>query len=103
MKVNLTLNEWQCLRAAIKEQMSLYGHAHARPILSKDAIASSTAHHRRARCGSQTVASNIFDMLHAMRQQGLTHSEIAGEPDTSAASSRIGLLPTRPETGTGQH
>ena len=39
----------QNLRAAIKEQMSLCGHANVRPILSEDAIASTTAQHRRAR------------------------------------------------------
>jgi len=67
----------QNLRAAIKEQMSLYGHAHVRPILSEDAIASTTAQHRRARLAHRQSRQNIFNMLHAMRQQGLTYSEIA--------------------------
>lgn len=67
----------QNLRAAIKEQMSLYGHAHVRPILSEDAIASATAQHRRARLAHRQFRREIFDMLHALRQQGLTYSEIA--------------------------
>jgi transposase len=67
----------QNLRAAIKEQMSLCGHANVRPILSEDAIASTTAQHRRARMAHRQTRQEIFDMLHALRQQGLTYSEIA--------------------------
>lgn len=67
----------QNLRAAIKEQMSLSGYAHVRPILSEDAIASSAAQHRRARLAHRQSRQETFEMLHALRQQGLTYSEIA--------------------------
>lgn len=67
----------QNLRAAIKEQMSLCGHANVRPILSEDAIASTAAQHRRARLAHRQSRQEIFDMLHALRQRGLTYSEIA--------------------------
>ncbi|KOF13200.1 transposase [Ensifer adhaerens] len=67
----------QNLRAAIKEQMSVYGHAHVRPILSEDAIASATARHRRARLAHRQSRQEIFETLQALRQQGLTYSEIA--------------------------
>jgi transposase len=67
----------QNLRTAIKEQMSLCGHANVRPILSEDAIASTTAQHRRARLAHRQSRQEIFEMLHALRQQGLTYSEIA--------------------------
>ncbi|WP_446686530.1 ISL3 family transposase [Phyllobacterium trifolii] len=67
----------QNLRAAIKEQMSFYGHAHVRPILSEDAIVSSTAQRRRARMAHRQSRQDIFEMLHALRQQGLSYSEIS--------------------------
>lgn len=67
----------QNLRTGIKEQMSLYGHAHFRPILSEDAIASTTAQRRRARLAHRQSRQDIFEMFHALRQQGLTYSEIA--------------------------
>lgn len=67
----------QNLRVAIKEQMSLHGHANVRPILSEDAIASTTAQHRRARLAHRQSRQEIFEMLHTLRQQGLTYSEIA--------------------------
>ncbi|MBB3148533.1 transposase [Phyllobacterium trifolii] len=67
----------QNLRAAIKEQMSVYGHAHVRPILSEDAIASATAQHRRARLQHRQSRQETFAPLQALRQQGLTYSEIA--------------------------
>ncbi|APO79809.1 ISL3 family insertion sequence transposase domain-containing protein (plasmid) [Rhizobium etli 8C-3] len=40
------------LREAIKEQMSVYGHANVRLILSEDAIASTMSQQRRARLGT---------------------------------------------------
>ncbi|TCN28830.1 transposase, partial [Shinella granuli] len=67
----------QNFRAVIKEQMSLCGHANVRPILSEDAIASTAAQHRRARLAHRQSRQDIFEMLHALRQQGLTYSEIA--------------------------
>ncbi|MDX0567968.1 ISL3 family transposase [Sinorhizobium medicae] len=67
----------QNLREAIKEQMSVYGHAHVRPILSEDAIASARSQRRRARLAHRQSRQEIFDTLQALRQQGLTYSEIA--------------------------
>ncbi|MDQ0561133.1 transposase [Rhizobium mesoamericanum] len=67
----------QNLREAIKEQMSVYAHAHVRPILSEDAIASARSQQRRARLAHRQSRQEIFDTLQALRQQGLTYSEIA--------------------------
>lgn len=67
----------QNLREAIKEQMSVYGHANVRPILSEDAIASAKSQQRRARLAHRQSRLEIFEMLRALRQQGLTYSEIA--------------------------
>jgi transposase len=67
----------QNLREAIKEQMSVYGHAHVKPILSEDAIANAMAQQRRARLAHRQSRQEIFDTLEALRQQGLTYSEIA--------------------------
>ena len=52
-------------------------HANVRPILSEDAIASTTAQHRRARMAHRQSRQEIFETLHALRQQGLIYSEIA--------------------------
>ncbi len=57
--------------------MSVCGHAHVRPILSEDAIASVTAQHRRARLAHRQSRQEILETLQALRQQGLTYSEIA--------------------------
>jgi transposase len=67
----------QNLREAIKEQMSVYGHANVRPILSEDAIASARSQQRRARLAHRQSRQEIFDTPQALRQQGLTYSEIA--------------------------
>ena len=67
----------QNLREAIKEQMSVYGHANVRPILSEDAMASARSQQRRARLAHRQSRQEIFDTLQALRQQGLTYSEIA--------------------------
>ncbi|WP_353654276.1 ISL3 family transposase [Agrobacterium sp. Ap1] len=67
----------QNLKEAIKEQISVYGHAHVRPILSEDAIASARSQQRRARLAHRQSRQEIFEMLQALRQQGLTYSEIA--------------------------
>lgn len=67
----------QNLREAIKEQMSVYGHANVRPILSEDAIASARSPQRRARLAHRQSRQEIFDTFQALRQQGLTYSEIA--------------------------
>jgi transposase len=49
----------QNLREAIKEQMSVYGHAHVRPILSEDAIASARSQQRRARLAHRQSRQEI--------------------------------------------
>ncbi len=55
----------QNLRAEIKEQMSVYGHAHIRPILSEDAIASARSQQRRARLAHRQ--SRQENIRHASR------------------------------------
>ncbi len=67
----------QNLRTAIKEEMSNHGHANIRPILSEEAIASTTAQRRRARLAHRQSRQEVFEKLHALRQQGLAYSEIA--------------------------
>lgn len=67
----------QNLRSAIEEQMSLSGRATGRAILSEDAIVDAATHRRRARLAHRQSRQEIFDMLHALRQQGLSYSEIA--------------------------
>lgn len=67
----------QNLRAAIKAQMSLYGHANVRPILSKDSMASTRTCFQYARLAHRQSRQEIFDQLHSMRQRGLSYSEIA--------------------------
>ena len=67
----------QNLRAAIKAQMSRYGHANVRPILSTDSMASTRTCSRYARLAHRQSRQEIFDQLHSMRQRGLSYSEIA--------------------------
>ncbi len=67
----------QNLRSAIEEQMSLSGRATGRAILSEDAIVDAATHRRRARLSHRQSRQEIFDMLHALRQEGLSYSEIA--------------------------
>lgn len=67
----------QNLRSAIEEQMSISGRATGRAILSEDAIVDAATHRRRARLAHRQSRQKIFDMLHALRQQGLSYSEIA--------------------------
>ena len=67
----------QNLRTAIEEQMSLSGRASGRAILSEDAIVDAAAHRRRARLAHRQSRQEIFEMLHAFRQDGLSYSEIA--------------------------
>lgn len=67
----------QNLRAAIKTQMSRYGHANVRPILSKDSMASTRTCFQYARLAHRQSRQEIFDTLHSMRQRGLSYSEIA--------------------------
>lgn len=65
------------LRQAIKAQMSRYGHANVRPILSEDAVASARSCFHRARMAHRQTRQEIFDQLHSMRQRGLSYSEIS--------------------------
>lgn len=67
----------QNLRSAIEEQMSLSGRATGRAILSEDAIVDAATHRRRARLAHRQSRQEIFEMLHALRQEGLSYSEIA--------------------------
>ena len=67
----------QNLRSAIEEQMSLSGRATGRAILSEDAIVDAATHRRRARLAHSQSRQEIFEMLHALRQEGLSYCEIA--------------------------
>lgn len=66
----------QNLRAAIKAQMSLYGQGNVRPILSEDKIASARSQRHFARLAHRQSRKEIFDELRALRQRGLSYSEI---------------------------
>lgn len=67
----------QNIRSAIEEQMSLSGRATGRAILSEDAIVDAAAHRRRARLAHRQSRQEIFEKLHALREEGLSYSEIA--------------------------
>ena len=67
----------QNLRTAIEEQMSHSGRASGRAILSDDAIVDAATHRRRARLAHKQSRQEIFDMLHTLRNEGLSYSEIA--------------------------
>jgi len=67
----------QNLRSAIEEQMSLSGRATGRAILSEDAIVDAAAHRRRARLAHRQSRQEILEKLHALREDGLSYSEIA--------------------------
>ena len=67
----------QNLRSAIEEQMSLSGRATGRAILSEDAIVDAATHRRRARLAHRQSRQEIFEKLHALRDEGLSYSEIA--------------------------
>ena len=67
----------QNLRAAVEEQMGLEGRVSGRAILSEDASIDAATHRRRARFAHRQSRQDILVMLHALRQEGLTYSEIA--------------------------
>lgn len=67
----------QNLRSAIEEQMSLSGRASGRAILSEDAIVDAATHRRRARLAHRQSRQEKFEKLHALRDEGLSYSEIA--------------------------
>lgn len=60
-----------------EEQMSLSGRATGRAILSEDAIVDAATHRRRARLAHRQSRQEIFETLHALRDEGLSYSEIA--------------------------
>lgn len=66
----------QNLRAAIKAQMSFSGHGNVRPILSEDKMACARSQRHFARLAHRQSRKEIFDELHALRQRGLSYSEI---------------------------
>ena len=67
----------QNLRAAVEEQMSLHGRASGGAILSEDAIIDAATHRRRARLAHRQSRQETLVILHALRQEGLSYSEIA--------------------------
>ncbi|MDF1600267.1 ISL3 family transposase [Mesorhizobium sp. YIM 152430] len=67
----------QNLRSAIEEEMSLSGRATGRAILSEDAIVDAATHRRRARLAHRQSRHEILETLRALREEGLSYSEIA--------------------------
>lgn len=67
----------QNLRLAIEEQISLSGRATGRAILSEDATVDAATHRRRARLAHRQSRREIFEKLRALREEGLSYSEIA--------------------------
>ena len=57
--------------------MSLFGRATGRAILSEDALVDAATHRRRARLAHRQSRQEIFEKLHALRDEGLSYSEIA--------------------------
>lgn len=57
--------------------MSVHGRASGRSILSEDAIVDAATHRRRARLAHRQSRQDIFGKLHALREEGLSYSEIA--------------------------
>ena len=57
--------------------MSLSSRASGRAVLSEDAIVAAAIHRRRARLAHRQSRREIFEILHALRQEGLSYSVIA--------------------------
>ena len=66
----------QNLKAAIKAQMSFCGHGNVRPILSEDKLAWARSQKHFARLAHRQSRKEIFNELYALRQRGLSYSEI---------------------------
>lgn len=66
----------QNLRLAIEEQMSMEGRATGRSLLPDHEMSQVAAHRRRARIAHRKSRDEIFAMIHALRDQGLSYSEI---------------------------
>lgn len=74
------------LRAAIKVQMSLHGHANVRPILSEDAVGSTTAQHRRAHMAHRQSGQETFDSCMLCVGVGSPTVRLQDAWDTSAGA-----------------
>lgn len=66
----------QNLRLAIEEQMSMEGRATGRSLLPDDESSEIDAHRRRARMAHRKSRDEVFATIHALRDQGLSYSEI---------------------------
>lgn len=66
----------QNLRMAIEEQMNLSGRATGRALLSDEDNISTAAHLQRARLAYRTSREEIFTTIHALRDKGMSFSEI---------------------------
>lgn len=66
----------QNLRKAIEEQMNLSGRMTGRALLSEADNASAAAHLQRARPAHRQSRQEVFTMIHSLRNQGLSYSEI---------------------------
>ncbi len=67
----------QNLRMAIEEQMSLSGRATGRAILSEEDNVDAAAHRRHGRLVHRQSREEVFATIHALRNEGLSCSEIA--------------------------
>lgn len=99
----------QNLRVAIEEQMSLSGRATGRALLSEDDISDAAIHRRRTRHVHRQSRALVFEKVHALREEGLSCSEIARRTgygrrsiakwltfDTPPDRRRAALKPTSP-------
>lgn len=66
----------QNLRQAIEEQMNMHGRATGRALLSDADNISTDVHLRRSRLAHRESRKEIFTTIHALREQGLSCSEI---------------------------
>ena len=66
----------QNLRTAIEEQMNMSGRMTGRALLSDADNVSSAAHLQRARLAHRRSREEVFTTIHALRDEGLSYSEI---------------------------
>ena len=66
----------QNLRPAIEEQMNMSGRMTGRALLSDADNVSSAAHLQRARLAHRRSREEVFTTIHALRNEGLSYSEI---------------------------
>jgi transposase len=62
---------------AIEEQMSLAGRATGRSILNEEDNIDAAAHRRHGRLAHRRTREDVFEAIHALRDKGVTSSEIA--------------------------